>query len=93
MKKGFIRPSTSPWGAPTLFVPKKDANLCMCIDYRKLNLVNIKNKYPLPRIDNLFEQLCGSSCFSKIDLRYGYHQLRVKDEDLEKVVFRTRFGF
>ncbi|XP_070002355.1 uncharacterized protein [Nicotiana sylvestris] len=76
LEKGFIRPSTSPWGAPVLFVRKKGGSLRMCIDYRQLNKVTIKNKYPLPRIDDLFDQLQGARCFSIIDLRSGYHQLR-----------------
>ena len=71
--KGFIRPSASPWGAPVLFVKKKDASFRMCIDYRQLNKVTVKNKYPLPCIDDLFDQLQGVCTFSKIDLRYGYH--------------------
>ncbi|GMP22048.1 hypothetical protein CsSME_00000233 [Camellia sinensis var. sinensis] len=83
---------TSPWGAPVLFVKKKDGTLCLCIDYRELNKVTIKNKYPLPRIDDLFDQLQGSQVFSKIDLRSGYHQLKVKAEDVEKTAFRTRYG-
>ena len=90
--KGFIRPSASPWGAPALFVKKKDGSMRMCIDYRQLNKVTIKNKYPLPRIDDLFDQLRGSTFFSKIDLRSGYHQLRVKDADVPKTAFRTRYG-
>jgi hypothetical protein len=73
MDKGYIRPSMSPWGAPVLFVKKKDGTLRLCIDYRQLNKVTIKNKYPLPRIDDLFYQLGGASIFSKIDLRSGYH--------------------
>ena len=90
--KGFIRPSTSPWGAPVLFVRKKDGSLRLCIDYRQLNKVTTKNKYPLPRIDDLFDQLAGASCFSKIDLRSGYHQLKISEEDVPKTAFRTRYG-
>nr|XP_043623171.1 uncharacterized protein LOC122594949 [Erigeron canadensis] len=92
LDKGFIRPSNSPWGAPVLFVKKKDGSMRMCIDYRELNKVTVKNKYPLPRIDNLFNQLQGASYFSKIDLRSGYHQLKVRDEDILKTSFRTRYG-
>ncbi|KAJ9561422.1 hypothetical protein OSB04_006582 [Centaurea solstitialis] len=91
-EKGFIRPSSSPWGAPVLFVKKKDGSMRMCIDYRKQNKVTVKNKYPLPRIDNLFDQLQGVGCFSKIDLRSGYHQVRVKEDDVPKTAFRTRYG-
>ncbi|GKF24951.1 putative reverse transcriptase domain-containing protein [Tanacetum coccineum] len=90
--KGFIRPSSSPWGAPVLFVKKKDGSFRMCINYRKLNKLTLKNRYPLPRIDNLFDQLQGSRVYSKIDLRSGYHQLRVREEDIPKMVFRTRYG-
>nr|GEU80432.1 putative reverse transcriptase domain-containing protein [Tanacetum cinerariifolium] len=90
--RGFIRPSTSPWGAPVLFVKKKDGSFRMCIDYRELNKLTIKNRYPLPRIDNLFDQLQGSIVYSKIDLRSGYHQLRVRDEDIPKTAFRMRYG-
>ncbi|GJU08014.1 putative reverse transcriptase domain-containing protein [Tanacetum coccineum] len=88
----FIRPSSSPWGAPVLFVKKKDGSFRMCIDYRELNKLTVKNRYPLPRIDDLFDQLQGSSVYSKIDLRSGYHQLRVREEDIPKTAFRTRYG-
>nr|GEY84641.1 putative reverse transcriptase domain-containing protein [Tanacetum cinerariifolium] len=91
--RGFIRPSHSPWGAPVLFVKNKDGAMRMCIDYRELNKLTIKNHYPLPRIDDLFDQLQGACCFSKIDLRSGYHQLRVRDEDIPKIAFRTRYGY
>ncbi|GKA64814.1 putative reverse transcriptase domain-containing protein [Tanacetum coccineum] len=89
--RGFIRPSTSPWGDPILFIKKKDGSFRMCIDYRKLNKLTVKNRYPLPRIDDLFDQIQGSSVYSKIDLRSGYHQLRVRDEDIPKTAFRTRY--
>nr|GEV95396.1 putative reverse transcriptase domain-containing protein [Tanacetum cinerariifolium] len=91
-EKGFIWPSYSPWGAHVLFVKKKDGALRMCIDYRELNKLTIKNHYPLPKIDDLFDQLHNSCCFSKIDLRSGYHQLRVQEEDIPKPTFRTRYG-
>ncbi|GJX68733.1 putative reverse transcriptase domain-containing protein [Tanacetum coccineum] len=91
-EKGFIRPRHSPWGAPVLFVKKKDGALRKCIDYRELNKLTIKNHYPLPRIDDLFDQLQGACCFSKIDLRSRYHQLRVREEDIPKTAFRTRYG-
>ena len=84
LDKGFIRPSISPWGAPILFVKKKDGSLRMCIDSRQLNKVTIKNKYPIPRIDDLFDQLQGASHFSKIDLRSGYHQLIVEIVTFQK---------
>ncbi|KAI3732746.1 hypothetical protein L1987_63954 [Smallanthus sonchifolius] len=90
--KGFIRPSHSPWGASVLFVKKKDGSFRICIDYRELNKLTIKNRYPLPRIDDLFDQLQRSTCFSKIDLRSGYHQLRVQEDDIPKTAFRTRYG-
>ncbi|GJX06056.1 reverse transcriptase domain-containing protein [Tanacetum coccineum] len=90
--KGFIRPSSSPWGAPILFVKKKDGSFRMCIDYHELNKLTVKNRYPLLRIDDLFDQLQGSNIYSKIDLRSGYHQLRVREEDIPKTAFRTRYG-
>ncbi|GKE81671.1 putative reverse transcriptase domain-containing protein, partial [Tanacetum coccineum] len=89
--KGFIRPSHSPWGAPMLFVKKKDGSFRMCIDYRELNKITIKNHYPLPRIDDLFDQLQGACYFSKIDLWSGYHQLRVHEDDILKTAFRKRY--
>ncbi|KAL0539355.1 hypothetical protein IC582_023566 [Cucumis melo] len=92
LDKGFIRPSVSPWGAPVLFVKKKDGSMRLCIDYRELNKVTVKNRYPLPRIDDLFDQLQGATVFSKIDLRSGYHQLRIKEEDIPKTAFRSRYG-
>jgi hypothetical protein len=92
LKKGYICPSVSPWGAPVLFVKKKDGTLRLCIDFRQLNKVTVKNKYPLPRIDDLFDQLKDVKVFSKIDLRSGYHQVRIKDEDISKTAFRTRYG-
>ncbi|GJV14007.1 putative reverse transcriptase domain-containing protein [Tanacetum coccineum] len=90
--KGFIRPSSSPWGAPVLFVKKKDGSFRMCIDYRELNKLIMKNRYPLPRINDLFDQLQGSSIYSKTDLRSGYHQLRVREQDIPNTSFRTRRG-
>jgi hypothetical protein len=92
LDKGFIHPSISPWGAPVLFVKKKDASMRMCIDYRELNKVTIKNRYPLPRIDDLLDQLQGARVFSKVDLRSGYHQVRVKEVDIPKTAFRTCCG-
>ncbi|TKC11711.1 hypothetical protein FA727_23790, partial [Robertmurraya kyonggiensis] len=92
LAKGYIRPSCSPWGAPVLFVDKKDGTQRMCIDYRALNEVTIKNKYPLPRIDDLFDQLRGACVFSKIDLRSGYHQMRIRVTDIPKTAFTTRYG-
>jgi hypothetical protein len=92
LDKGFILPSTSPWGCPALFVKKKDESLRMCVDYRPLNEVTIKNKYPLPRIDVLFDQLVGAKVFSKIDLRSGYHQIKICASDIPKTAFSTRYG-
>ncbi|MFS7977455.1 putative nucleotidyltransferase, Ribonuclease H [Helianthus anomalus] len=92
LEKGFIRSSASTWGAPVLFVKKKDGSFRMCIDYRELNKLTIKNRHPLPRIDDLFDQLQGASCFSKIDLRSGYHQLRIQEEAIPKTALRTRYG-
>ncbi|KAJ9544154.1 hypothetical protein OSB04_023861 [Centaurea solstitialis] len=92
LDKGFIRPSSSPWGAPVLFVKKKDGSFRMFIDYKELNKITIKNRYLLPRIDDLFDQLQGATYFSKIDLQSGYHQMRVREEDIAKTAFRTRYG-
>ena len=91
-KSGFIQPSKSPFGAPILFVKKKDGTMRMCVDYRALNNITIKNSYPLPRVDELFDRLQGARYFSKIDLRSGYHQIRIADEDVPKTAFRTRYG-
>jgi hypothetical protein len=92
LDKGFIRPSTSPWGCLALFVKKKDESLRLCVDYRPLNAVTIKNKYPLPRIDVLFDQLVRAKVFSKIDLRSGYHQMKIRASDIPKTAFSTRYG-
>ncbi|KAI3815268.1 hypothetical protein L1987_14930 [Smallanthus sonchifolius] len=92
LDKGFIRPSTSPRGALVLFVTKKHGSMRMCIDYRELNKLTVKNRYPLHRIDDMFDQLQGSKYFSKINLRSGYHQLKVQEEDVPKTAFRTRYG-
>ena len=91
LDKGFIRPSTSPWGTLVLFAKKKDKTLRLCIDYRQLNRVTIKNRYPLSRIDDLFDQLRGARVYSKIDLHTGYHQLRVMEIDIPKTAFKTRY--
>nr|GFB32788.1 reverse transcriptase [Tanacetum cinerariifolium] len=92
LERGFIHPSVSPWDAPVLFVKKKDGSMRLCIDYHELNKITIRNCYPLPRIDDLFDQLQGAMHFSKIDLRSGYHQLRVKEQDISKTAFRIRYG-
>ena len=92
LDKGLIQPSSSPWGCPALFVKKKDKSLRMCVDYRPLNAVTIKNKYPLPHIDILFDQLAKAKVFSKIDLRSGYHQIKIRPEDIPKTAFSTRYG-
>jgi hypothetical protein len=90
--KGFIRPTSSPWGAPMLFVEKKDGTQWMCVDYQSPNELTIKNKYPLPWIEDLFDQMKGAGVFSKIDIRYGYHQLKIQESDIPKSAFRTRYG-
>jgi hypothetical protein len=92
LDKGYIRPSSFPWGCPALFVKKKDGSLRMCVDYRPLNVVTINNKYPLPRIDDLFDELAGAKVFSKIDLRSGYHQIKIRPCDIPKTTFSTRYG-
>ncbi|KAI3503585.1 hypothetical protein L1887_32031 [Cichorium endivia] len=92
LEKGFIRPSFAPWGAPVTFTEKKDESFRMCVDYRELNKLIVKYKYPLPRINDLFDQLQGFCYFSKIDLRSGYHQLRVQEDDIPKTAFRTHYG-
>nr|GEU29021.1 putative reverse transcriptase domain-containing protein [Tanacetum cinerariifolium] len=91
-EKGFIRPSSLPWGAPVLFIKKKDGSFHMCIDYQELNKLTVKNWYPLLRIDDMFDQLQGSSVYSRIDLRSGYHQLQIREEDIPVTAFRTRYG-
>ena len=92
LRKGFIRPSSSPWACPVLFVKKKDGTDRMVVDYRPVNLVTIKNKYPLPRINDLYDQLAGSSVFSKMDLRLGYHQIKIRNGDIPKMACVTRYG-
>jgi hypothetical protein len=91
LDKSYIRPSSSPWGCLALFV-KKDEALCLCVDYRPLNVVTIKNKYPLPHIDILFDQLAGAEMFFKIDLHLGYHQIKICAEDIPKAAFSMRYG-
>ena len=92
LDKGFIRPSSSPWGCPAIFVKKKDQSLRLCIDYSPLNEVTVKNKYPLPRIEDLIDQLKDAKHFNKIDLRSGYHQMKIREEDIPKTAFVTRYG-
>jgi len=92
LEKKFIRPSASPWGAPILLVKKKDVGSRLCVDYRQLNKLTIKNKYPLPRIDELLDQLRRATMISKIDLRYEYHQILVKPEDMQKTAFKSHYG-
>ena len=91
LDKGLIQPSSSPWGCPALFVKKKDKSLWLCVDYRPLNAITIKNKYPLPRIDILFDQMARAKVFSKIDFRLGYHQIKIRPEDVPKIAFSTRY--
>jgi hypothetical protein len=92
LEQGFVRPSASPWGSPVLFVEKKDGTKRMCIDYRTLNSMTIKNKYPLPRIEDLLDRLKKAKFFSKIDLRSGYHQMKIREQDIPKTAFTTRYG-
>jgi hypothetical protein len=92
LNKGLIRPSSSPWGCPAIFVKKKDGTLRMCVDYRPLNAVTIKNNYPLPCIDVVFDQLAEAKVFSKINLQLGYHQIKIRPQDIPKIGFSTRYG-
>src|SRR4051812_9978879 len=92
LRKGLIRPSALPWGSPVIFVDKRDGTTRPCVDYRRLNDATIKNKYRLPKIEDLFDQMNGARVFSKIDLRSGYHQLKVRESDIPKTAFRTRYG-
>jgi hypothetical protein len=92
LNKGYIRPSSSPWCCPALFVKKKDQSLRLCVDYWYLNVVTVKNKYLLPHIDILFDQLAGAKVFSKVDLRSGYHKIKIRLKDISKATFSTRYG-
>jgi Reverse transcriptase (RNA-dependent DNA polymerase) len=92
LEKGLVRPSVSPWGAPVLFAPKKDGGLRMCLDYRALNTLTLKNKCPIPRIDEIFDRLQGAQHFTSLDLRKGYYQIRMRDTDIPKTCIRTRYG-
>jgi hypothetical protein len=92
LEKGFIHPSSSAWGAPVIFVPKRDGTQRLCVDYHALNEVTVKNNYPLPRIDDLFDQLRGACVFSKVDLWSGYHQLKIWECDIPKTAFILRYG-
>src|SRR4051795_3550820 len=92
LKNGLVEPSVSPFGAPVIFIKKKDGTLQMCIDYRALNNITIKNRFPIPLIDDLTDRLFGAKVFTKIDLRWGYNQVRIHEEDIEKTAFRTRYG-
>jgi len=92
LEQGFARPTVSPWGAPVLFQKKKDGTFRLSIDYRGLNQLTIKNKYPIPRIDELLDQLHGTQVFTKIDLKSGYYQIRIKEQDIPKIAFNTRYG-
>jgi Reverse transcriptase (RNA-dependent DNA polymerase) len=93
LEKGLIRLSVSPWGAPVLFAPKKDGGLRMCLDYRALNKLTVKDKCPIPRVDELFDRLHGATHFSNIDLRSGFQQIQVREGDIPKTCFRTRYGY
>jgi hypothetical protein len=92
LDKGYIHPSSSPWGCPALFVKKKNQSLTLSVDYQPLNVITVKNKYPLPHIDILFDQLAGAKVFSKVNLRLGYHQIKIRPEDIPKTAFSTRYG-
>ena len=92
LEPGWIRPSSSPYGAPILFIPKKDGKWRMCIDYRALNKITTKNRYPLPKVEELMDRLHNAQFFSKIDLSSGYHQIRVRESDIHKTAFVSRYG-